>query len=95
MTLTTLLKIHDVSGGVITPEQLDAAARKAVVNPGAPIGECLEWVMRVVQILHSDGFVKLASVDSLSQEFSNFAAGNRSYATRSKFPNVQASQYCT
>jgi hypothetical protein len=94
MSLTTLLKIHDVSAGAITAKQLDAAARKAGITPGAPIGECLEWVKRAVQMLHSEGRVEVTSVDKLAEEFSNFASGNRAYAKRNTFPNVKASQYC-
>ncbi|KAG1766731.1 hypothetical protein EV702DRAFT_950393, partial [Suillus placidus] len=92
MSLTvTLLKIHDVSAGAITPEQLDATVSKAaVVHSGS--GECLKWVIRAVEVLHSEGLVDLGSADNLAQGFSTFAAGNRSYATRNKFPNVKASQ---
>jgi hypothetical protein len=95
VTLSTLLKIHDVSAGAITPEQLDAVARKVEVNSSAPVGECLKWVKGAVEALHSEGLVALGSGDNLLEEFSTFAGGNRAYATSSRFPNVMESQNCT
>ncbi|KAG1744184.1 hypothetical protein EDD22DRAFT_982092 [Suillus occidentalis] len=95
LTLTTLLKIHDVSAGAITPEQLDAVASKVQVNSDAPVGECLKWVKEAVEALHSEGLVNLGSGDNLLEEFSTFAGGNRAYATSSRFPNVMESQHCT
>jgi hypothetical protein len=91
----TLLKIHDISAGAITPEQLDAAASKATVNPDSSTGECLDWVMRAVEALHLEGLVKLVSVDDLAQEFSIFTGGNHSFAKKDKFPNVKTSEKCT
>ncbi|KIJ11130.1 hypothetical protein PAXINDRAFT_177387 [Paxillus involutus ATCC 200175] len=87
MSLSTLLKIHDVSAGAITSDELDEAARS--------LSECLNWTLKVVQVLHSRGLVNLTSVQHLANEFSDFAGGNRNYARRTVFPNVKASANCS
>ncbi|KAF8908507.1 hypothetical protein CPB84DRAFT_1813282 [Gymnopilus junonius] len=56
-------------------------------------GECLPWVLSVVQKLHDIGLLNLIDTDGLAKEFEEFAAGNNSYARRDKFPNVKISQY--
>ncbi|GBE89442.1 hypothetical protein SCP_1601040 [Sparassis crispa] len=95
MSLMSLLKIHDVSAGVITAAQLEAAACKVAVPPGSESGECLKWVLSIIQVLHAEGIITLTSVDNLTQEFSSFALENCSYAERSKFPNIGISAYST
>ncbi|KAF8467520.1 hypothetical protein JB92DRAFT_3060262 [Gautieria morchelliformis] len=95
MTFTTLLRIHDASQGVITAQTMDWAAKQVAVPSGAEEGECLKWVMSVIGILQKHGLVRVSSISHLQQEFSQFAAGNRAYATRSILPNVNVSQYCT
>ncbi|KAF8877666.1 hypothetical protein CPB84DRAFT_1688642, partial [Gymnopilus junonius] len=57
-------------------------------------GECLNWVIGVVQALHDAGLLKLSSGGDLAREFSEFAAENQNYANRSLFPNVKDSAHC-
>jgi hypothetical protein len=57
-------------------------------------GECLPWVLRAVEKLHEAELVNLIDVKLLRNEFEEFTAGNRAFATRFKFPNVKASDYC-
>lgn len=93
MALTTLLKLRDVSDGVVTPQQLDAAAALVDAPEGGEFGECLPWVLRVVKVLWEQGFLKVTSVDDLAEEFREFAQGNRKHARRDVFPNVKSSAF--
>ncbi|KAG5642020.1 hypothetical protein DXG03_003767 [Asterophora parasitica] len=95
ISLTTLLKIHDVSAGAITRAQLQEAAQHVPVPSGGESGECLPWVLRVVERLDAMGLVNLSSSAELGEEFTTFSAGNRSYAQRDKYPNVKTSAHCT
>ncbi|KIJ11114.1 hypothetical protein PAXINDRAFT_181914 [Paxillus involutus ATCC 200175] len=95
MTLSTLLKIHDVSAGTITSKELDEAARSVDIPPPTQSSECLNWTLKVVQVLHSRGLINLTSVQHLANEFLDFAGGNRDYARRTVFPNVKASANCS
>ncbi|KAF8842343.1 hypothetical protein BDN67DRAFT_383805 [Paxillus ammoniavirescens] len=95
MSLSTMLKIHDVSAGAITSKELDEAARSVAIPPPTQLSECLNWTLGVVQVLHSRGLVNLTSVQHLANEFLDFASGNRNYARRTVFPNVKASANCS
>ncbi|KAF8467521.1 hypothetical protein JB92DRAFT_3060263 [Gautieria morchelliformis] len=95
MFLSSLLKLRDLSDGEISTEQLDEAAASVPPPPNDEFGECLPWVLRVVQRLNEMGLVNLTNVDELGREFEDFAAGNKIYATRQKFPNVKASAFCS
>lgn len=95
MFLSTLLKVRDASDGAVTLQQLEAAAA-AVPGPQNDMqGECLHWVLRVVQRLQEKWLVDLDDADALGEEFEVFAAGNRAYASRLRFPNVKASQFAS
>jgi hypothetical protein len=85
MFLSTLLKLRDASAGQITAELLEEAAASVPVAENDLFGECLPWVLLVVQKLHEMGFLSLVE----GNEFSSFADGNRAFATRAKFPNVK------
>lgn len=97
MFVSTLLKIHDVSDGVITKNQLENTAKTIAVPQNDEFGECLPWALRVVESLNALGLVALKDdgVAALEHEFTEFAAGNRSYATRTRFPNVKISSICS
>ena len=57
MTPTTLLRVYDMSQGVITVETLDWTAKQVAVLSGAEEGECLKWVISVFEILQKHGLV--------------------------------------
>ena len=95
MFLSSLLKLRDLSNGKISIEQLEEAAASLPPPANDKFGECLPWVLRVVRRLSEMGLVNLANVDELGREFEDFAAGNKVYATRQKFPNVKASAFCS
>ncbi|KAJ7089727.1 hypothetical protein B0H15DRAFT_907642 [Mycena belliarum] len=95
MFLSSLLKIHDVSAGEITPEQLRAAAAEIPAPDNDEFGECGPWVYRVVQQLQNVGLVVCTDLKGMAEEFEAFAAGNRAYARRDRLPNVAVSQFCT
>ncbi|OSD06728.1 hypothetical protein PYCCODRAFT_1474169 [Trametes coccinea BRFM310] len=94
LSLTSLIKIRDGSKGPITADNLDNLLAQVTVPPGSEEGECLNWVMRAVKLLAENNVVTLKSEDGLREEFSSFCAENRSYATRTKYPNVKTSEYC-
>ncbi|KAF9483631.1 hypothetical protein BDN70DRAFT_851201 [Pholiota conissans] len=95
MFLTTLLKIHDVSAGEITPLQLETVSKQVPVPENDKFGECSLWVYRVVEELHNSGMVNLVDIRELGKEFESFAAGNRNFARRDKFPNADVSKWCS
>lgn len=97
MSLTSsLLKIHDISAGEITLNHLKtAAARQVSVPENDRFGECGPWVYKVVEELHKLGMVKLVDVQELATEFNAFAAGNRSFTWRDRFPNLDISRWCS
>ncbi|KAF8073895.1 hypothetical protein FPV67DRAFT_1778478 [Lyophyllum atratum] len=95
MSLTTLVRIHDASAGTITEQELEDAARKVAVPAGGESGECLPWVLRVIERLDAEGLVSLSSSEALREEFTDFATGNRKYANRNQYPNVKTSLNCT
>ncbi|KAJ3530125.1 hypothetical protein NMY22_g8706 [Coprinellus aureogranulatus] len=97
MFLNSLLKIHDVSDGAITLSQLEDAAKEVPVPDNDTFGECGPWICKVVEELHRRDLVKLSggTADELKAEFDEFAAGNRAYARRDRFPNVQVSTRCS
>lgn len=95
MFLSTLLKLGDASAGQITAELLEEAAASVPAPENDLFGECLPWVLRVVQKLHEMGFPCLVDGEGLGNEFSSFADGNRVFATRTKFPNVKVSEFCS
>lgn len=95
MFLSSLLKIHDVSAGELTIDQLEAVAKTVPVPENDDFGECGPWVLRVIEELHKQGLVVLVDGESLKQEFDTFAGGNMAFARRDRFPNVMASQFCS
>ena len=95
MSLTTLLKIHDVSAGAITEDQLENAGKVIAVPEGSDGGQCLPWVIEVVKQLHADGLVNLTSASGLADEFVTFATGNRAFARKGKYPNCSTSINCS
>ncbi|PPQ92613.1 hypothetical protein CVT25_007305 [Psilocybe cyanescens] len=94
MFLTSLLKIHDVSAGEVTLDQLKMAAGEVAVPDNDRFGECGSWVFRVIEQLGKVGVLDLVDVQELRKEFNEFAAGNRNFARREKFPNVDTSKWC-
>ncbi|KAA1477864.1 hypothetical protein DENSPDRAFT_829320 [Dentipellis sp. KUC8613] len=96
MFLSSLLKIHDVSGpaGEITLEQLQDTASAIPVPDNDHFGECGPWVFKVVQELHARGLVVLTDIGALEEEFNTLADGSRAFARRDKFPNVAVSKFC-
>ncbi|TCD65019.1 hypothetical protein EIP91_003340 [Steccherinum ochraceum] len=95
MSLTSLIKIRDASGGAISPNGLDALLRQVPVPAGAASGECLNWVINAVMLLHQHRVVRLSSAEYLRQEFSQYVPQNRSRATRGSYPGVKVSAYCS
>ncbi|KAL7281785.1 hypothetical protein PYCCODRAFT_757596 [Trametes coccinea BRFM310] len=94
MFLSSLLKIHDVSAGEITVQQLQDAAGAVPVPDNDHFGECGPWVFKVVEELSNKGLVTLSNAAALQEEFNALAQGSRAFARRDKFPNVAVSQYC-
>ncbi|KAG7088070.1 hypothetical protein E1B28_012101 [Marasmius oreades] len=94
MTFTTLLKIHDVSAGAITKQELDDIRKEVPPPPGSDSGFCLSWTIEVVQRLHDRRLLSLSSAQNLKQEFSEFAAGNSKFARHNFLPNIAVSNYC-
>ncbi|KAG2121907.1 hypothetical protein DEU56DRAFT_88812 [Suillus clintonianus] len=94
MFISSLLRIKDVSAGPIALEQLQEAAQSVPAPQNDEFGECLPWVLAVVQKLHDMGLVVLKDAEALQVEFVRFAEGNKAYARRDKFPNIAASQFC-
>lgn len=94
MFCSTLLKLHDFSDGPITTSQLKLHAESVTVPDNGEFGECLPWVMRVVDRLQEAGLLQVTDLDLLKDEFQEFAGGNRAFARRDKFPNVKVSTYC-
>ncbi|KAL4245087.1 hypothetical protein ABKN59_010219 [Abortiporus biennis] len=95
MFLSSLLKIHDISAGEITVDQLQQAGSVVPVPDNDEFGECGPWVCKVVEKLHEMGLVQLEDIEELRKEFSEFAAGNKAFARRDRFPNVSVSKFCT
>ncbi|KAL4245084.1 hypothetical protein ABKN59_010220 [Abortiporus biennis] len=95
MTLTSLVKIRDASKGELTGDTLKALLGEVPVPEGAEEGECLNWVINAVKHLSDAGVVTLSNSDGLRQEFATFCAGNKQYASRTRYPNLKASEYCT
>ena len=94
-TLTSLIEIRDTSKGALSAQTLSNLLAQVAVPSGNDDGECLDWVIDAVKLLASHGIVSLRSPDGLRAEFSAFCAGNRSFATSSKYPNVKVSAYCS
>lgn len=92
--MTTLLKLHDISDGPITQYQLEEVASSISAPSNDTFGECLLWVMRVVEKLTERGLVKVADIAALEEEFEEFARKSKAYATSTRFPNTTVSQYC-
>ncbi|KAJ7745687.1 hypothetical protein B0H16DRAFT_970735 [Mycena metata] len=94
MFLSSLLKIHDISAGPITLDQLRTAATAVPPPDNDEFGECEAWMAKVVEQLHATNLIACTDVTGLVDEFHAFATGNRAYARRDKFPNVAVSQFC-
>ena len=95
ISLTSLIEIRNVSKGTLNAQTLNNLLAQVAVPPGNEIGECLNWVVNAVELLASHGVVSLRSPDGLRGEFSAFCAGNKGFATSSKYPNVKVSDYCS
>ncbi|KAI0761485.1 hypothetical protein BD413DRAFT_485817, partial [Trametes elegans] len=87
--------IRDASKGPLSGEDLNSLLSQVSVPPGNELGECLNWVMRAVTLLAEKGIVTLVSADSLKDEFSSFCSNNQEYVTRTAYPNVETSEYCS
>ncbi|TFK55374.1 hypothetical protein OE88DRAFT_609830 [Heliocybe sulcata] len=94
MFLSSLLQIHDVSAGAISVHDLCEAASAVPAPENDTFGECSRWVYKVVQQLAESMLLVLEDA-AAEEEFDAFAAGNRAYARRDKFPNVAVSQFCS
>ncbi|KAF8073888.1 hypothetical protein FPV67DRAFT_773038 [Lyophyllum atratum] len=94
MFCTTLLKLRDVADGAITVDQLKACAELVEVPQNDEFGECVPWVLRVVEKLGEEGRLNVRDVEALGKEFEEFAVGNKAFARRATFPNVGVSQFC-
>lgn len=95
MMLTTMLQIHDNSKGKITLEELKRIQAESAPAPGGDkYGMCMPWAIDFVNELAKRRLVTLQSAELLTQEFDQFARGNRAYANRKAHPNVKVSQYC-
>ncbi|KAM5540597.1 hypothetical protein V8D89_005628 [Ganoderma adspersum] len=95
ISLTSLIEIRSASKGALSAETLSDLLAQVVVPAGNVGGECLNWVIDAVKLLAKNGIVSLRSADLLREEFSTFCAGNRSFATSSKYPNMKVSDYCS
>ncbi|KAG5642142.1 hypothetical protein DXG03_003572 [Asterophora parasitica] len=84
MFCTTLLKLRDIADGVITAEDLRAAAESVEVPQNDEFGECLPWVLRLVEKLGHEGRLNVRDVDALGKEFEEFAEGNKAFARRTE-----------
>ena len=94
MFLSSLLKIHDISAGELTAEDLHQAASAVSPPENDTFGECSRWVYKVIQELDRLKLLVLKDVALLEEEFSTLASDSRAYARRDRFPNVAVSQYC-
>ncbi|KAI1788929.1 hypothetical protein LXA43DRAFT_1023238 [Ganoderma leucocontextum] len=80
---------------MMSVEDLRKAASAVLPAPdNDTFGECSRWVYAVIQELDRLKLVGLNDVVALEEEFSTFAADNRAYARRDRFPNVTVSQDC-
>ncbi|KAA1477863.1 hypothetical protein DENSPDRAFT_845069 [Dentipellis sp. KUC8613] len=95
LSLTSLIKIRDTSSGPLTSNELNGLLVQVTVPPGNEEGECLNWMIRAVELLAEKNIVALVSATSLRDEFSTFCAANRSRASSSKYPNVKVSEFCS
>ena len=93
MFLSSLLELWDLSNSEISTEQLEEAAASVPPPPNDEFGECLLWVLHVVQRLNEMGLVNLTNVDELGRKFEDFVAGNKVYATTQKFPIFQSKKW--
>ncbi|PPQ92604.1 hypothetical protein CVT25_007295 [Psilocybe cyanescens] len=94
ISLISLVKIRDISKGAITAAGISEILKTVNVPSGGETGECTKWVRNAITLLNQKGTVTCTSLDNLIDEFHAFCAGNRAYATTSKYPNVMTSSYC-
>lgn len=94
MFLSSLLKIHDISAGQITVDQLVAAASSVPVPNNDHFGECGPWVFRVIETLHIMELVEVKDIAALKEELNALTTSSRAFARRDRFPNVAISQFC-
>jgi hypothetical protein len=94
MFLSSLLRIHDSSVGIIDDAQMIGATQAIPAPQNDTFGECKPWIYRVVKQLHDSGLLELKDADALSQEVEAHAIGSNDYARRDKFPNVAVSKNC-
>lgn len=95
ISFTNMLSLRAASAGPITPESLESVARRVPVPEGGENGECIDWVLAVVQLLSKEGHLRLTSATDLRAEFLKHAADSKGHATSGKPPNVKVSSYCS
>ncbi|KAJ3509502.1 hypothetical protein NMY22_g16266 [Coprinellus aureogranulatus] len=93
MGLTSLWCIYDASQSgaqPFHPKSLDAIAKNISVPTGSESGECVKWVNRLLKKLVTDHIIALpASVDTVLEQFVEFARENRGFATRTAYPKIK------
>ncbi|KAF6753258.1 hypothetical protein DFP72DRAFT_427337 [Ephemerocybe angulata] len=94
MTLTSLRLVHDSSkpgAATIVSKELDDFCKTIEVPSASMSGQCGVWVAQVLQGLVDKGAIAApaSGVEALLSEFATWAKGNRSFATRSKYPNIK------
>ncbi|KAF9001705.1 hypothetical protein BDQ17DRAFT_1307101 [Cyathus striatus] len=95
MFLSSLLRISKDLLHLETAEAIIEAAALDIPPPANDeFGECVPWVLKLVQALHAKGIVELADLEKLREEVDSFASGSRAYARRDKFPNLATSKFC-
>jgi hypothetical protein len=94
LSMTTLIRLHSADAGAITKRQLDEVASSVVVPEGDTFGECLPWVLLLIEALDTAGLLSLGSITGLEEEFNAAIGGNQGRARIDKDPNVTVSEYC-
>ena len=93
-SMTTLIRLS-ADARAITKKQLDEVALSVAVPEGDTFGECLPWVLRLIEALDTAGLLSLESITSLKEEFNAAIGDNRGRARTDKDPNVTVSKYCS
>jgi hypothetical protein len=94
-SMTTLIRLHYADARAITKKQLDEVALSVAVPEGDTFGECLPWVLRLIEALDTAGLLSLESITSLEEEFNAAIGDNRGRARTDKDPNVTVSKHCS
>ncbi|TFK20928.1 hypothetical protein FA15DRAFT_696652 [Coprinopsis marcescibilis] len=93
MTLTSLYCIYDAqkAGAEFDCTTLDDICKAVAVPEGAEMGECVIWANKALAAIaeaHPDTIILSGNVDATMEHFLNFVEGNRAYASRTKYPNL-------